>query len=274
MPETMARRTHEAHRRWMVWTGDRDSDRHAGGGVPSDAAVGQVVMSAPAVGALVAVLLFAGVPGYATAQDAEQNEMTIAERVRHWLAAEEAAGRGGSDAVATTMPIGLLAELESRGMMRYQVLMEGSRLALLTDAERFELQELMRERFALWTNCAPLLLSVGEVDTSNEAGLTHGSLQNLAETRLRAARLYGDERSPVVLSLYVGVFRAAFTIQLELWKHLADDELSNRRGFATTWSSSPVGMYGAGGANYILGVVSQTLDSFLVEYLRVNEDAC
>ena len=253
-------------------------------------------MSAAAlVGTLVAALLFAGVPRYATAQDAaveaareailregarraqdaEQNEMTIAERVRRWRDAEKAAGRSGH----TTIPVDLLAETERRGIMRYHVLMEGSRLDLLTFTEMIELHELRSDRFKLWTGCVPMFLFVSEVNTPNGAGLTHGALQNLAESRLRAARLYGDDGSPVMLRVYVSMpaerdnDRSVVMMGLEFSKYLVDQELSASAGLAVTWDTTLFGTHG-NSANYILASVSQMLDEFLVDYLRVNDDAC
>ena len=42
---------------------------------------------------------------------------------------------------------------------------------------------------------------------------------------------------------------------------------------ASTWHSGAVGTHGDD-ASYILSAVSRYMDRFLVEYLRVNEEAC
>ena len=44
-------------------------------------------------------------------------------------------------------------------------------------------------------------------------------------------------------------------------------------GFASTWDIGSFGTHG-GNAGYILQSVSEHLDRFVLEYLRVNEAAC
>ena len=194
-------------------------------------------MSSRAVGALVAALLFAGVPGYATAQDASSatpDTETIAERVRHKLeeleAEQAAAGPGGSV-----------------------------------------------ERFKLWTGCRPMNLVIS-ARSMGIPGLTLGSLRNLVETRLQAARLYNPssvtERDAGTLHLKVEkVAGAGFIIfEIEFWKWLYDHASFNTY-LATAWDSLSYWSETID-ANTARNAVSQSLDWFLVEYLRVNEPAC
>ena len=50
------------------------------------------------------------------------------------------------------------------------------------------------------------------------------------------------------------------------------DAASNRHDFAWTWQKINFGTHG--GQEYILSVVSEFMDEFLAEFLRVNEEAC
>lgn len=198
-------------------------------------------MSAPAVGALVAALLFAGVPGYATAQDASSgtpDTETIAERVRERvlrkleeLEAEQAAAGPGGSVV----------------------------------------------RFKLWTGCRRMNLVIS-ASSMSIPGLTPESLRNLVETRLRAARLYNPspvtERHTGTLHIIVEkVAGAGFIIfEMEFWKWLYDHASFNTY-LATAWDYISYWPETTD-ANTARNTVSQSLDWFLVEYLGVNEPAC
>ena len=64
--------------------------------------------------------------------------------------------------------------------------------------------------------------------------------------------------------------RGPFSISVSLLKHVYD-EATDLSLYAATWSSSTVGF---GGDDFILNRLSRQLDQFLVEYLRVNAEAC
>ena len=59
---------------------------------------------------------------------------------------------------------------------------------------------------------------------------------------------------------------------VEFHKHFFD-LASESPGMAVTWMSGRVGTHG-GNAGYFLSGVSEHMDEFLVDYLRVNEEAC
>ena len=62
-------------------------------------------------------------------------------------------------------------------------------------------------------------------------------------------------------------------MRLEFKKRVSDS-LSGESFFAGTWDSSvTIGTHGRD-ANYILQSLSELLDRFVLEYLRVNEAAC
>jgi len=120
--------------------------------------------------------------------------------------------------------------------------------------------------------------------------LTEESIQNAAESRLRAAGIYDPEAAPY---LYINVIAGSpknghfqfYAIGVEYRRVLLDDralglgyrvldsDFENRLyGFATTWD---IGGAGQGDSSYILSNLSRFLDKFLVEYLRVRDSkAC
>ena len=127
-------------------------------------------------------------------------------------------------------------------------------------------------RFELFADCRPMRLLVEELPAgASKIGLTEEAIRAAAESRLRAARLY-DSRAVYYLYVNVNVFRMAFSINLEFKKYV-HDPLSGNTGPATTWNTGGAGTHG-GNANYIVSLVSQYMDEFLVEFLRVNEKAC
>ena len=107
----------------------------------------------------------------------------------------------------------------------------------------------------------------------------------MAANRLRAARLYDttgtdleqqmDEvfGSPDAhLYVAVGVIGDVFSVEVSYRKVLYDS-VSDRYGPAAVWGLVGYGTHG-GNARSILLSVSEFLDRFLVEYLRVNEAFC
>ena len=89
---------------------------------------------------------------------------------------------------------------------------------------------------------------------------------------MRAARLYDAEAADHYLYVNVNVARRAFSIGVGYRKWLHDEALGIG-GRAETWNTGSAGTHG-GGASFILQDVSEHMDRFVVEYLRVNESAC
>ena len=144
-----------------------------------------------------------------------------------------------------------------------------------TLAEAQNAQELV----ALFNNCKPVGVRVARLNAdATEAGLIHERLQAVVESRLTAARLYGGDAgaSPVFPSLYVDVtvLDSFYSVRLLLRKIMCSKDLALTLCVPTTsWEEGMLGVHG-GDADRILFSVSERLDSFLVEYLRVNEEAC
>ena len=78
----------------------------------------------------------------------------------------------------------------------------------------------------------------------------------------------------VDVSMFVSENRrsGAFNIEVSFQKYL-HDVVSDRGQYAATWETASYGIH-TGDADYILQIVSEKLDLFILEYLRVNEAAC
>ena len=130
------------------------------------------------------------------------------------------------------------------------------------------------DRFKLFNECRPMNLAVEQYKDNAawaDIGLTVDRLQTMAESRLRAARLY-DARALPYLYVNVNVVGRGFSWGMD-YKKLVYDAVSDETFYATTWNIGSAGTHG-GDAGYILQSVSESLDSFILAYLRVNEDAC
>ena len=130
----------------------------------------------------------------------------------------------------------------------------------------------LQERFELFSGCQPMDLIVeGLPSDATEIGLTEQRIQTTAESRLRAARLFSDDTIPY-LYINVAVVGRAFSWSVT-YNKFVHDEAIDQRGMANTWRSGGTGTHG-GDAGYILQSLSESLDRFVLEYLRINEDAC
>ncbi len=150
-----------------------------------------------------------------------------------------------------------------------------ARTETVTGLERFALWP-SSERFALWNDCRPIRLVVQDLgDDAADIGLKWEAISVAVRSRLRAARLYTAEMGwPPQSQLYINVniVGAAFDITVEYNKWLTDS-ISGEQGFAATWSKGSTGTHGRN-SGFVLSAVSRHTDSFIDEYLRVNEDAC
>ena len=132
-----------------------------------------------------------------------------------------------------------------------------------TAAQEIESDDLFR----LFNDCNAIGLEVDRVaDDLLNLGISQAAIQEAAESRLRVARLYA---STARTSLHVAVNRHA--IQVEYRKPVRDLVTGEARPVSTF--TKAVGVQEETEARVMLGL-SNLLDDFLVEYLRVNEVAC
>ena len=131
------------------------------------------------------------------------------------------------------------------------------------------------DRFKLFNECRPMDLLVEDYTDDadwTDIGLTVDRIQTMTESRLRAARLYDATGVFPILYVNVNVEARGFSLNVNYKKWLYDP-VSDESFDATTWTISGAGTH-HGDAGFILQGLSEYLDSFILEYLRVNEDAC
>ena len=127
----------------------------------------------------------------------------------------------------------------------------------------------------LWNACQPIFLVVEDTTKgSKNIGLTEQRIQTMAESRLRAARIYHKDSGT---ALYINVHylegnAGAFSLRLEFQQPVRLLRYGKTM-IATTWDISVLGT-AAGSAEYIMQVLSEYVDRFVNEYLRVNADSC
>ena len=107
---------------------------------------------------------------------------------------------------------------------------------------------------------------------ARKIGLTRERLETVSELRLRSASLY-DPKGLSYLYVNVNVVGRSFSVSVEYNKWVLD-YASGEESWAKTWVKGSTGTHGRIGENYIRSAVSEYIDQFLVEYLRVNEEAC
>ena len=156
--------------------------------------------------------------------------------------------------------------------MKRPVILIAAALALCPAAPVLAEDVTGRDRFRLWNDCRAMDLIVeGLNQDAADIGLTRDAIETAVRSRLRAARLY-DADAVAYLYVNVHVVRRAFGKTLNYRKYLFDPASDESR-FATTWDIGSTGTHGGDGS-YILSGVSQHMDEFIDEYLRVNADAC
>ena len=118
-----------------------------------------------------------------------------------------------------------------------------------------------------------LIESLG--DDEKKMGLTKGRLRMAVESRLRSARLYSGGSGGAFFEAYlyvnVGTFDSAFSISVEYHKWVTDGH--GYVGAPSTWKMRSTGLSGKI-PSFIISGLSELLDLFIAEYLRVNEESC
>ena len=158
----------------------------------------------------------------------------------------------------------------------WEELLFGGREGIREIREIYRPVEQSIARFKLYNDCRAMRLVIENLEGkyAKEIDLTRDRLRSLTESRLRAARLYTEESSKAngaMLYVNVQVVGPAFWVRLEYKKSLRDPVTTSTLG-ATTWQRGTLGT--SRNRGYILQSLSEYLDNFLVEYLRVNEEAC
>ena len=132
--------------------------------------------------------------------------------------------------------------------------------------------EAKRNRFELFNECVEMRLVIEHLsDDAADIDLTKERIQTLAESRLRAARLY-EAVAAAYLYVRIGVAGNAFSTEVSFHKRV-HDPATDLRLPVPTWSTGSLGTHGQE-ASFIMQGLSEHLDKFVLEYLRVNEKSC
>lgn len=129
--------------------------------------------------------------------------------------------------------------------------------------------------YRLFTRCEPIQVSV--YLSENEIGLTEERIRNVVESRLRAARLYDQNDSRPLLTVSVDMMAereftvVPYSLEIEFHKWLFDD-ITGREFIAGIYDTANYGR--SGDAGFIIQIISEHMDRFINEYLRINESAC
>lgn len=155
------------------------------------------------------------------------------------------------------------------------------------------------DQFSLFNDCRPMALRTslggsfaGDLASDEPAkgieGINEELIRDLAEKRLRLARLYLPLNATQSSDGKVGAFERAmyadawmyvnvsvsgtiFQVSVEYYKKFTDS--FGRSGLARTWNTAFLYSH-AKDSWFVIGVLSDQIDQFLSEYLRVNEAAC
>ena len=110
---------------------------------------------------------------------------------------------------------------------------------------------------------------------AKQIGLTKDTLRLASESRLRSARLYADSfrlaAGYSILYVNASVVGRAFHVSIQYWKVVTDRH--GRSNYGTTWTTATTGVH-SGDSTYIVSTLSEQLDTFLADYLRVNAEDC
>lgn len=132
------------------------------------------------------------------------------------------------------------------------------------------------DRFALWNECRPMDLMVQEMtDDATNIGLTKKTIEVAVRSRLRSARLYSednDEAAKSFLYVHANIVGEAHAVGAYYYK-IMTDAATALSDTALSWNSGSMGTH-VRNSTLLISYISEHVDEFIDEYLRVNADAC
>lgn len=161
-------------------------------------------------------------------------------------------------------------ELPGFGRVKLKVIVF---LLIATASWAEEMSELSSDwdRFRLWNRCHPMGLQVFVNEDAIDIGLTKKTVTAAVRSRLRAARLY-ENGGESKLWAGVEVHGFAFNVNVYYMKKLMDP-VSMQVARAITWQDGSFGTHRQD-SGFVLSALSESVDMFIDEYLRVNALVC
>ena len=131
------------------------------------------------------------------------------------------------------------------------------------------------QRFLLFTACQPVGLLVESLhQEAADIGLTKSDVITTVRSRLRGARIYSSDPKHRPY-LYVNVNAStppSYSVRVSLYKLVMDME-TKLVFSAETWHLGATGTHGYD-PGYIRQSIGEIMDTFIDQYLAVNESAC
>ena len=129
------------------------------------------------------------------------------------------------------------------------------------------------DRFQLFADCSPMTIIVESLkQDATDVGLTKKQIETTVRSRFRAARIYNRDATEIAFYVNVNVVKSAANISISLIKPVIDTHTLQVQ-VTSTWTRGTLGLHG-GNSSRILWTLSEEIDDFIDEYLRVNANAC
>ena len=129
------------------------------------------------------------------------------------------------------------------------------------------------DRFQLFTKCRPVFPTVAiERSSPYIEDLADSDLEEVIYSGLRSAGLLSEDEDTPFLYVAIGILHWAYVVRIELLK-LVNDPRTDIHGAATTWRTYRYGIH-SGDPAFVISSLNTALQTFLDEYLRVNEGSC
>lgn len=127
----------------------------------------------------------------------------------------------------------------------------------------------------LWNNCEPVTLNVDITGNINKKGLSEKQVRDAVETRFISARIYGEAKeNPGILGINLRGVGLSFSVtahfSLPTYRLMYTDQW--RHGYASTWVVANQGT--SVESKFILDILTEIVDHFVADYLRINYPAC
>ena len=131
--------------------------------------------------------------------------------------------------------------------------------------------------FELFNECRPVHLFVRVQDLENLLNPVpemEERISTMAESRLRAARLFDESRARDALVVGMSRFDDSYLVTVA-FNRQTFEPVSGKWRSATTWREPDLRYrFPSYTSDSAMQIVSDGIDKFILEYLRVNESAC
>lgn len=129
-----------------------------------------------------------------------------------------------------------------------------------------------RELFELFNGCAKMWVDLHLYVQGTHMVLLERQIRSDIEDRLHTAGIYDRYAAPSTFAIGISVAGYSYSITIYYMKTV-NDVASGISDSAVMWRSGWHGTH-ANNPELILNKISDLVDKFIAEYLRINKDAC